>query len=405
MTERSPPRVRSAVSSGRSIAWWWLLGLVLAALTLFVFYSYVGTLMFGLFLYYAARPVSRGLERRIGSPGVAAALTMLLIVLPFVAVAAAIVLVSIGQLAAIRPADVATFVSVLFPQFDVAAVPTTPEQFYATAGELWANQNVQQGLDIALGAAGAFANAVFHGFLGLVFVFFLLRDDRRLADWFHADIADEGTAASQYLTAVDEHLKGVYFGNLLTIFVVVVLSGIIYSVLDTVAPPGLSIPVPILLAVVTGVATFVPLVGRSVVYLLVGGYLTVVAVRTNPASLWFPALFFSVLLLGLDTLVRYGVRPYLSGRSLHTGLMLFAYLLGTALFGWYGVFYGPFLLVVTVEFARLVLPRLLHGESATERPTPADSDAQQPLERYVEDETVRQSDVDEYDGAPGSTRG
>jgi len=96
MTERSPLRVRSAVSSDRSIAWWWLLGLVLAALTLFVFYSYVGTLMFGLFLYYAARPVSRGLERRIGSPGVAAALTMLLIVLPFVAVAAAIVLVSLG---------------------------------------------------------------------------------------------------------------------------------------------------------------------------------------------------------------------------------------------------------------------------------------------------------------------
>ena len=405
MNERPSLRVRLARAPDRTVAWWWLLGLVLAGLAVFVFYSYVGTLMFGLFLYYAARPVSRGLERRVGSSSLAAALTMLLIVLPFVVVAAAIVLVSLGQLAAIRPADVATLVSVLFPDLDVAAVPTTPDQLYATAGELWADQNVQEGIDLAIGAAGAFANAVFHGFLGLIFVFFLLRDDRRLADWFEADIAGEETAAYRYLSAVDRDLKGVYFGNLLTIFVVVVLSGLIYSVLDLVAPPGLSIPVPILLAVVTGVATFVPLVGRSVVYLLVGGYLALVAVQTNTAYLWFPALFFVVFLLGLDSVVRYGVRPYLSGRSLHTGLMLFAYLLGTALFGWYGVFYGPFLLVVTMEFAQLVLPRLLHGERAEERPTAGEEGAQQPLERYVEGEAVRPSDADDYEGTAGSTRG
>jgi hypothetical protein len=41
---------------------------------------------------------------------------------------------------------------------------------------------------------------------------------------------------------------------------------------------------------------------------------------------------------------------------------MLAYTLGPLLFGWYGVFLMPMLLVLVFEFARIVLPELLDGE-------------------------------------------
>jgi predicted PurR-regulated permease PerM len=56
------------------------------------------------------------------------------------------------------------------------------------------------------------------------------------------------------------------------------------------------------------------------------------------------------------------LRPYVSGRGLHTGTVMFAYILGPVLFGWYGLFLGPLILVLVFHFARLVLPELLAGK-------------------------------------------
>ena len=46
------------------------------------------------------------------------------------------------------------------------------------------------------------------------------------------------------------------------------------------------------------------------------------------------------------------------------GLVMFAYLLGPALFGWYGIFMGPLLMVLIVEFIVTVLPRLAGPEQS-----------------------------------------
>ena len=42
--------------------------------------------------------------------------------------------------------------------------------------------------------------------------------------------------------------------------------------------------------------------------------------------------------------------------------MMFAYLLGPILFGWYGFFLLPILFILMLEAIRIVLPELLHGE-------------------------------------------
>jgi hypothetical protein len=46
-------------------------------------------------------------------------------------------------------------------------------------------------------------------------------------------------------------------------------------------------------------------------------------------------------------------------------VMMFAYLLGPILFGWYGFFLLPILFVLIVEAIRIVLPELVRGEPLT----------------------------------------
>ncbi|ODR80520.1 hypothetical protein BG842_03425 [Haladaptatus sp. W1] len=48
----------------------------------------------------------------------------------------------------------------------------------------------------------------------------------------------------------------------------------------------------------------------------------------------------------------------------YLSLVMFAYLLGPSLFGWYGIFLGPLLMVIVVQFLQVVVPQLW-GEEPT----------------------------------------
>jgi len=49
-------------------------------------------------------------------------------------------------------------------------------------------------------------------------------------------------------------------------------------------------------------------------------------------------------------------------------VLMFAYLLGPILFGWYGFFLLPILFLAILEAVRIVLPDLIHGERLTTVP-------------------------------------
>jgi predicted PurR-regulated permease PerM len=133
-----------------------------------------------------------------------------------------------------------------------------------------------------------------------------------------------------------------------------------------VTPGALRIPFPTLLALLTGLATFIPLVVGKLVYVPLSGYLayTTTQAGTTSGLVWVGA-FALVSFFLLDLLPQTFIRPYISGRSLHSGLVLLAYVLGAALFGWYGLFLGPLILVLVVQAANVVLPELLHGDPLT----------------------------------------
>jgi predicted PurR-regulated permease PerM len=362
---------------------WWLFATALALVLLTSLEGYLGWLVFGVFLYYVARPIARRLQNRGIPPGIAALVTLAVIVLPFIALLGAIAVITFGQLSTVRVADIERLVRTLFPGFDFRAIPTTPERLSDSVMELLRNPSIRSFLFRIRGFVGTFATQSYNLFLTLIFVFFLVRDEEKIAGWFRRTIADEETRTGEYLHAVDRGLNSVFFGYTLTIFVIIVLSAVIYTLLNLVAPPGMAIPQTMLVAIATGLATIIPLVGRSIVYFFVVAYLVILALETDPIRLWFPLLFLAVMEIAFDNVVRTYIRPSLSGRLFPTSLIMFAYLLGPPVFGWYGIFLGPFIMVVTVQFLWVVFPGLLgrnpvetetapHDDRSDAGPTPSD---------------------------------
>jgi hypothetical protein len=95
---------------------------------------------------------------------------------------------------------------------------------------------------------------------------------------------------------------------------------------------------------------------------------------------------------------------------------MFAYILGPVLFGWYGLFLGPLILVLVVHFVRLVLPELVTGKQlepealdprvtitpdGDTQPPPGDADDvrdEPPAEETPADEPTDETTSDDPDG-------
>lgn len=365
----------SKSSVRRSLLAWWLLGLGLLLVFADVVAAYLGWFVFGLFTYYLARPVSRRIERAVGSATLGAGLTLLLIAIPILFVIVTFLLVALGQFAEILADErIAALVGEFLP-VQTETLPNDPEDVSRTLLTLLEDPSVQSLVGV-LGESVVAATAMLYNlFVAVLLAFFLLVSDRTIAGWFRANVVGEQTLAANYLSAVDAGLSSVYFGYTLTIFVIMILASIIYNVFNFFAPAGLLIPATILLGVATGVMTLVPLVGRSVVYVFIVLFLALEAVQIDPILLWYPVLFFVLMVAIFDNVVRTYIRPYLSGRMFSMGLVMFAYLLGPPLYGWYGIFLGPLLLVVGVLFVRIVLPRLVRSDAVSGLSTGPVSDA------------------------------
>jgi predicted PurR-regulated permease PerM len=346
----------------RQTAFWWAVAALIGVLLLWVGFSYVGTFALGLFVYYATRPVNKRIEDRFGGAKRSALLSLFAIVLPFIVILGLVVAALVNAIAGLRGAVAGQFAGFLDPYLNTLATIQTPQQAVQYVQTLAADATVQSALNGALDTVGTLGGAVYQTFLIVAFVYFLLRDDSRLRNWFDREVADDESPVSRYFRAVDLDLESVYYGQLLTIFAVIVLASVLYGGLNLVAPAGMQIPEPVLFAALTGVATFIPLVGRGIIYTIIAAYLSVVAITTDPVLLWYPLVFLFVTFWGLDNVVRYFVRPRLAGRDVPASLLLFTYLLGGGLWGWYGIFLAPLLFVLSWEFLRTIFPRLVRGE-------------------------------------------
>ncbi|MFB6308610.1 MAG: AI-2E family transporter [Haloarculaceae archaeon] len=354
------------VSGNRSrTAWWGVVAVLGLALALFV-WSFVGTFVLGLFIYYAVRPLHGRVKRVIAGQGLSAVLTILLVVVPAIALLAYVVTIAFEEFVAVAGPGLTDAILARLPgdPESIEVVLRSPEDLL---GRLGNPSQLRDYFQTGLNTVGTIGNGLLHLTLSLAFAFFLLRDGPRLAGWFRRDLSEQGSVADAYLTAVDRDLATVYFGNVVTVMLVGVASFFVYNGFNLLAPAALGLPFPTLLALLTGLATFIPLIVGKVVYVPATALLLWQWWQADASGqlLAWVIGFLLVAFFLLDLFPQTFLRPYISGRTLHAGLILFAYVLGTALFGWYGLFLGPLLAVLVVQLANVVLPELLHGRPLT----------------------------------------
>ena len=347
---------------------WWLYLLVLAVGVVYVGYSFVGMFVLGVFLYYASRPICDRVSSYVDRDSLAAGLTLAGIVTPILLVVGYVLLAGLRDAASLSGMPGS---GLLAPFLNVDQLTSNQESLVQTlvenpsrVGSL-STDRIRQVATAAMTALGAVFGTLVLLSLSFGFAFFLLRDDDRIAAWFRDEVASPGSAAHAYAYAVDDELETVFFGNVLFVATMAILAAIVYYGFNFLAPPALTIPFAILLALLTGVASLVPLVVGKIVYVPVVGYLAWVATGTGGASIVYPIGLLVVSFLVLDLLPQTFLQPYISGNEVHMGIMMFAYILGPMLFGWYGFFLLPLFFVLVIQAVRIVLTDLIHGDELT----------------------------------------
>ncbi|WP_247729707.1 AI-2E family transporter [Halovivax limisalsi] len=342
---------------------WIALGVVLAALVGLALYRYVGSVLFAIFLYYATRPVYERIERHLGHPNVTATVTILLVVLPMFAI------VCYAGFVALRELDqflAATDLEPLRSALDPYLAPVRRGDFGELRDALTEDTDgsigavLRQGLPTALerlsSAAGFVLGLLAKFFLMITVLFYLLRDDEKLRHWFERSVGRDASIFA-FLDAVDDDLEVIFVGNLAVVGVAAVFAAVSYYGLNLIAT-GSVVDTPVLLALLIGIGTLIPAVGMKIVYVPYGLVMLGFAVAT-PRPLWHPIAFFAVSATVVDTIPDFFARSFLSARSgIHMGLVLLGYFFGTLAFGWYGLFFGPIVVVLLVHFAHDVFPDL-----------------------------------------------
>jgi predicted PurR-regulated permease PerM len=328
---------------------WAVVGLAIVALAVYTAYTFFGAIVVGLFLYYAVRPVYRRLEEHIDHPSVTASITLLTVGVPLLLVlvyAGFVALQELRQL--LGPGVTLGYRSLLRPYFNVSSLLNSNLSF----------GTVRNYLPLIAQYASTLFMWALRLFVIAVVAFYLLRDDHKASRWARSTFGARGGVVA-FLEGVDDDLTTIYTGNLITIVITSAVAVAVYYALNAVSPQGIGIAFPFLLGLLTGIATLVPAVGMKIVYVPYAAYLFYVSYTSQAAPLWFPVAFLVTTFVVVDSVPDFFIRSYVSKGDINMGLMLLSYVFGAVAFGWYGVFFGPVVLVLFLHFARRVFPNLL----------------------------------------------
>jgi hypothetical protein len=204
--------------------------------------------------------------------------------------------------------------------------------------------------------------------LALTLSYALLVYDEALSTAFAKIVGGEDSTVYAYGLAVDSDLESVFFGNLLFVIVMSLIGIATYTLTNLFLPAGMHIPMAFTLGVLTGITSLIPIVVSKVVYVPILASLALSTTRDGSGQLLLVAGLLVVYALVLDILPQSFLQPIISGRQLNPMILLFAYLLGPILWGWYGFLLMPIVFVLMLEAVRIVLPELLHGEPIDTEP-------------------------------------
>lgn len=345
---------------------WWGIGIFLMVILFWAAYAHLGVLMLSLFIYYATRPLLKRVERVIPSPTISVFVSLALFVLPLLLIFGYAANVAVNEFYNV----VVTFDAVNIKPYiepyisnDILGVDwellfTSPQEFFEKTSSL---SLFQRGVDHALSSMG-FVGSVFIN-LVLVFIisFYLLRDDDQISAWIQTHFGMYLPKWDTFKHEVDTDLQTIFFGNILLAIITAIIGVTVFTILSFLNPTSIPVPYPALIGLLCGIGGLIPVIGAKLVYIPIGGYMLLWghSFGTGQKEIVFPLAFIGFSYIIVDQIPDVVIRPYVSTKRIHMGLVMVAYIVGPFLFGWYGLFLGPTLLVLGLHFAHHILPFLL----------------------------------------------
>jgi predicted PurR-regulated permease PerM len=347
------------------------MGLVVGALLLVVGYvltAFVAVAVFSVFLYYAVRPIFRFLERFGLGRRIRAGLSIVLFGLPLIVLIAYAVAVVAIELQSFLEGGLADRVvnELNIGDFDLNELE-----------RLVAGEEAQIDPDIVLDAvlgATSLAGSVFVQLLLVVTVtYYMLVDGPRFITWL-LDTYDESGILGRYVVETDPELSLALFGNIVNVFVTAIISIVTYYLYNLFVPGVIDIPFPALLGAVAGIGSLIPVVGIKLVYVpLTIGLGANAWLAGEPGLLGPVAVLFVVSAFVGDFVPDIIIRAQVSSDDTHSGLLLIAYVVGPSVFGFYGLFLAPILLICMTNAMTVLLPYVVSGQATEPAQTTLDA--------------------------------
>ncbi len=366
---------------------WLIFGAALVLLLLWVMWPFLTVIVYAVFIYYIARPIKRRLQPYIKNETLLVTACMLLLVLPLLLIIGYTLLLALSQFNALITgiglqslpqgplSNMSATVSRIQQNFTMENIMAgnfgaiVPQDLYeALQGYGSSIANLQQ---IIISTGSTIVDIIFKLFLVIVIAFYMLREDDKLVSWlkstFPSLMAEHDGVLPKYGRAVDEDLEKIFFGNILSIVFFAIVAATVFNVLNVFAPPGMDIPSPILLGILCGVSALLPVVGM---YIIIVPLLLYVLVISLVAGTFFPNIAFYILMVAaimvfVEVLPEFVLRPFMSSGRVHSGLLMFAYILGPVVFGIAGLFMGAIALVLLTHYFRIVVPTISREAEAS----------------------------------------
>jgi len=339
-----------------------ILAIALAFICVFAYFSlpFLNVIIYALFLYYVSRPIYKFVTGILhGKHRNAASFTaIILCFLPLVLL--------IIYTAVIAHAELVHYLSsperaINLPASVMNSSLVSQSKWYRLAQKVGSDgftsitlydisqvsTTLHRVLDVAL-------DIIVGIFLAFILTFFMLRDGDKMRDAvIRATPKDYASRMKKFLGDVDAGINAIFFGSIANVIITSLLAVSIYHLLNRIAPSHqLIIPYATLLGVLTGVGNLLPYIGAKLVWvpLLIFLLLNAAAAPVSSAIVIYFVLFLLLVGLLVDLMPEQVLKPFIAGRRVHLGLLIFSYIAGATAFGAIGIFLGPVLLVIGTSF-------------------------------------------------------
>jgi len=350
----------------RGLRYWQLIGLVSVSLLIYMCLQFLDAIIYGIFIYYVARPIYSRIHKKFHHDTIGAFIALFAIILPII-----IILLYTLSIALMEFSSASVELSSLFNQVDITIgyLNEILESQGMPAIRLEPNEIIdfvinKTSLDDTLFMPiKIMPEILLKLFIMFTTAFYLLKDGSKLRQWVvEVTFGKDCWLVNKFLNATDESLHMVFFGAIITVIVTAIDASIVFTLLNQIAPPEMRIPYEVLAGILCGIATLIPVVGIKLIWIPLLGILGLQGLITGTliSNFWFLLLFFLVVNVVVDFTPDIVLRPYVSGKDVHKGMIMLAFIFGPLVFGIKGIFLGPIILIVVTEFMKIVLPEIRH---------------------------------------------